>query len=175
MATGLWIGGTLQTLVPVLVRDFYHEDSSALGLAYTVQAISTLIAILFLTRSARIRYKGGLFAVSLLFAGSAVVGYGLSPSYAIALYFFFQFGIGTALYQTMSQTILQTHTPQEVLGRVLAILTLAIQGMIPLGALQSGLIASAFDARTAAVYCGLTAMSIGTLAIVFGKRFRELS
>jgi hypothetical protein len=103
------------------------------------------------------------------------VGYGLSPKYSVALYFFFQFGIGTALYQNMSQSILQTHTPRELLGRVLAILTLAVQGMIPLGALQAGIVASILNARIAAVYCGLTAIVIVFLALAFGRRFRQLS
>ncbi len=84
------------------------------------------------------------------------------------------FGVAASFYSNMSQTLLQKHSPQEVLGRVLAIVTLSIQGFIPLGALQAGLVASAFDARIAAVYGALVGMTLALGALISFPSFRKL-
>jgi hypothetical protein len=75
----------------------------------------------------------------------------------------------------MSQTILQTHSPPEVLGRVLSIVTLSISGFIPLGALQAGQVATIFDARIAAMYGCAVGLTLAISAFVFAKDFRRLS
>jgi MFS family permease len=175
LATGIWIGGSIQTLVPVLVKQEYHEGASALGLAYSVQAVAAIITALWITGQGSLRYKGALFALSMWIASLAVAWYGLSPSYFPALIGFIVFGCCTAFYSNMSQTILQTHSPRHLLGRVQSILTLSIQGFIPLGALQAGLVASLIGVRGATVYAGLAAFALSSLALIFADKFRKLS
>lgn len=174
IATGIWVGGPIQALVPVLIRDFYHQDSSALGFAFSVQAVGAIVTALLITSAGSMRNKGGFFAFSMILGGGSLAGYGLAPSYTVVLLFFFTFGCATAFYSNMSQTILQTHSPPELLGRVLSIVTLSIQGFIPLGALQAGFVASLFDARIAAAYGGFTALTLGVLAISLSPRFRKI-
>src|SRR5690606_37864997 len=121
LATGIWIVGPIQALVPVLVRDYYHVGASSLGFAYTAQAIGAVGTSFWLTKQGGISNKGGIFAGSMMLGAIGLGGYGISPFYSVALIFFFIFGCATSLYSNMSQTILQTHSPQEVLGRVLSI------------------------------------------------------
>ncbi|MGE3983669.1 MAG: MFS transporter [Dehalococcoidia bacterium] len=174
LATGIWIVGAIQALVPVLVRDYYHAGASALGFAYTVQAIFGVATSLWITKLGHVPNKGGIFALSMTFGALGLLGYGLAPSYAVSLLFFAMFGVAASFYSNMSQTLLQKHSPQEVLGRVLAIVTLSIQGFIPLGALQAGLVASAFDARIAAVYGALVGMTLALGALISFPSFRKL-
>lgn len=174
LATGIWIVGPIQALVPVLVRDYYDVGSSSLGFAYTAQAIGAVGTSLWITRLGSVDNKGGLFAGSMMLGAIGLGGYGISPTYAVSLIFFFLFGCATSFYSNMSQTILQTHSPQDVLGRVLSIVTLSIQGFIPLGALQAGLVASLFDARIAAVYGFTVGFTLAVTALVFAKDFRRL-
>jgi ENTS family enterobactin (siderophore) exporter len=175
LATGIWIGGSIQTLVPVLVKQEYHEGASALGLAYSVQAVAAIITALWITGQGSLRHKGALFALSMWIASLAVAWYGLAPTYYLALIGFIVFGCCTAFYSNMSQTILQTHSPRHLLGRVQSILTLSIQGFIPLGALQAGLIASLIGVRGATVYAGCAAFVLSSLALIFADKFRKLS
>jgi MFS family permease len=175
LATGIWIGGAIQALVPVLVKNYYHAGASGLGFAYTVQAVAAIVTSLWTTQQGNLKNKGALFAFGMMLGSSALIGYGLAPTYAIALVFFAAFGCATSFYSNMSQTILQTHSPPEVLGRVIAIITLSIQGFIPLGALQAGQIADVFDARTAAVYGGAMAFTMAAAVFAFYPRFRQLS
>jgi hypothetical protein len=175
LATGIWIAGSIQALVPVVVRNEYHVGASALGFAYTVQALAAIITALWITRQGSLKNKGALFGLSMWIASYAVMWYGLSPGYGPALIGFFVFGCCTAFYGNMSQTIMQTHTPHVLLGRVLSIQTLSIQGFIPLGALQAGLLASVVGVRAATVYGGAVALFLSSLALIFAPKFRRLS
>jgi predicted MFS family arabinose efflux permease len=174
LATGIFIVGPISALVPVIVRDYYHVGADKLGLAYTAQAIGAIGSSLWITRMSGVPNKGGLFAGSMMLGASGLIGYGLSPTYEISLVFFFVFGCATAFYTNMSQTLLQKHAPPEVLGRVLSIVTLSIAGFIPLGALQAGLVASALDARVAAVCGGVVGLTLAISAAAFHKSFRRL-
>jgi MFS family permease len=175
LATGIWIGGAIQALVPVLVKNTYHAGASGLGLAFTVQAIAAIITSLWTTQQGNLKNKGALFACGMMLGSLSLVGYGLAPTYAVALVFFASFGCATSLYSNMSQTILQTHSPPHLLGRVIAIITLSIQGFIPLGALQAGQVADVFDARFAAVYGGGVAFTLAFIVFAFYPRFRKLA
>jgi MFS family permease len=175
LATGIWIGGAIQALVPVLVKNFYHAGASGLGFAFTVQAIAAIITSLWTTQQGDVKNKGALFACGMMLGSLSLVGYGLAPSYATALVFFASFGCATSLYSNMSQTILQTHAPAHLLGRVIAIITLSIQGFIPLGALQAGQVADVFDARVAAMYGGATAFTLAFIVFAFYPKFRKLA
>jgi hypothetical protein len=175
LATGIWIGGAIQALVPPLVKNEYGAGASALGLAFTATAIGAIVTSLFMTKLALLPNKGGWFAVAMMLGSSSLIGYGVAPSYEVALIFFFSFGCATAVYTNMSQTVLQANTPQELMGRVLSLLTLSTLGFIPLGALQAGLVATQIGVRGAAVYGGTTALIMAIGALTFAKRFRRLS
>lgn len=175
LTTGVCIGGAIQSLVPVLVKNYYHAGSSGLGFAYTVQAVAAIITSLWTTQQRNLQNKGALFALGMMLGASALIGYGLAPSYAVALLFFGAFGCATSFYSNMSQTILQTHSPPELLGRVIAIITLSIQGFIPLGALLAGQVAGVFDARFAAILGGAIAFTFAASVFTFYPAFRRLS
>ena len=175
LATGIWVAGSIQTLLPVLVRDEYHAGASALGFAFTMQAIGAIMTSLWLTRLGGVRNKGGFFACGMLLGSSSLAAYSLAPSFEVALFFFFSFGCATAFYTNFSQSLLQIHTPQILLGRVLSIMTLSITGFIPLGALQAGLVASLLDTRSAGLYGGVTAFVLALLALTRAPSFRRLS
>ncbi len=175
LATGIWVGGSIQTLLPVLVRDEYNADASVLGLAFTVQAVGAIITSLWITTMGGLPNKGGLFACGMLLGSSSLAAYSMAPTFEVALVFFFSFGCATAFYTNFSQSLLQLHTPQILLGRVLSIITLSISGFIPLGALQAGFVASLLDPRIAGLYGGVTAFVLAFLALTRAHSFRRLS
>lgn len=175
LATGIWVGGSIQALLPVLIRDEYNLGASALGFAFTMQGIGAIVTSLWITRLGSLPNKGGIFAGAMMLGSSSLAGYSLAPSFEVALVFFFSFGCAMAFYTNFSQSLLQMHTPQVLLGRVLSIITLSIQGFIPLGALQAGLVASLIDPRTAALYGGVTAFVLPALALTRAPSFRRLS
>ena len=139
MATGLFIVGPMQALIPVLIDQEWGQNARALGYAFTVQAATGFITGLYLTRMGGLRNKGGLFALAMMGGGGSFLLFSISPEYLMGLVFFGTFGIAASFYSNMSQTILQSNTPRPLMGRVLSIYQLSIAGLLPIGAFIGGL------------------------------------
>ena len=173
-AVGFWVGGAIQALVPVLIRDIYGMGAPAVGLAFTVQSTTGLIVGLYLTRLGKMKNKGGFFALSMMLGSFSLAAYSVAPRYSVALIFFATFGIAAAVYGNMSQTILQTHTPRHLMGRVLSVYALFSQGFLPLGALQAGVIAGLIGVRFSSLYGAIICLMLATFALLFAREFRRL-
>lgn len=173
--TGLFMIGPNQALVPVIVRDELDAGADALGLVLMAMATGTLTTSLFLTSMGGMRNKGGFFAMALIGGSICFAGIALSPELWMATAFFFSWGAFGGFFVSMSQSLLQTHTPQDVMGRVMSVNALASQGTMPLGALIAGALASLFDVTTAVLVQAFICAAIATSALLFIPRFRRLS
>src|SRR5207249_6998169 len=67
-------------------------------------------------------------------------------------------------YSTMNQTIIQTITPDQYLGRVMGLL-LMNNGLQPLGSFIFGLVAQFYGVRTAIIIAGFCAMTSVTFIL----------
>jgi sugar phosphate permease len=142
---------------------------------FTTMAVGTLITSLFLTSMGGMRNKGGFFAMALIDGSICFAGIALSPTVCLAMACFYLWGSFGGFFVSMSHSLLQSHTPQEVMGRVMSVNALVSQGTMPLGALVAGLIVSLTDVRTAALIPAVLCAPIATLALLFIPRFRRLS
>lgn len=175
MATGLFITGPALTLVPIYVDDFWNAGSRELGLIWSAQAATSMIMGFYLSRLGALKNKGGWFAVSMIGGGGSFALYSISPEWFIGIIFFATFGIAAALYGGMSQTVLQTHTPRSVMGRVLSLNQLSIQGLMPLGAFIAGALAEFVSAQIVGFAGGILGFTMALLALILAKKFRNLS
>jgi len=175
MATGLFITGPLLVIVPLLVADVWELSSGALGLAFGVQAATGMITGFYLTRLGGLRNKGGFFALAMMGGGSSFALYSVAPVFVLGLVFFMTYGVAASLYSSMSQTLIQSHTPREVMGRVLSLNQLSIQGLSPLGAFMAGAMAQFMGPQTTGLIGGLLGFSMAATALLFARRFRQLS
>ena len=175
MATGLFVTGPIQTLVPVLIDDVWNSGPEALGYAFSAQAAAGLVMGFYLTRFGGLRNKGGFFALSMMGGSSSLALYSISPVFGIGLLFFMTFGVAAALYASMSQTVLQSHTPREVMGRVLSLNQLSIMGMNPVGAQLAGFLAEYIGPQQTGLIGGSIGFAMATSALLFARRFRNLS
>ena len=173
--TGLFMIGPNQALVPVIVTEELQAGPRALGFMFTAMAAGTLTTSMFLTSMGGMRNKGGFFAMALIGGSICFAGIALSPTVWLAMSCFYFWGAFGGFFIAMSQSLLQSHTPQEVMGRVMSVNALASQGTMPLGALVAGLIVSLTDVRTAALIPAVLCASIATSALLFIPRFRRLS
>lgn len=175
VVTGLFMVGPHQTLQPIIVRDLLHAGPQGYGLTATVMSVGTLTTSLMLTSMGSLRNKGGFFAMALIGGSVGFAGYAFSPSFGVALIFFFIWGGFGGFFVNMSQSLLQSHTPDHMMGRVMALNTVAMQGFMPIGALQAGLLATALGPQSAVLFSAVTCASLATLALVTVPSFRRLS
>lgn len=148
----------------------FHAGALAFGIAESLNAITAVVGGLLLTRRARTptrrTYAYACFALGLSLAWSAAAPT-LLVFYAGMLYF----GVAVVFYTTVSQSLIQQHTPPELIGRVMSLLTLGTMGTTPIGGVVSGLAIDAISPRAAV---GLGAASLfGCGAVLLMLMHRE--
>lgn len=165
--TGLLMLGPYQALMPKIARDQLGSDAFEASLLFAILGIGMGVTSLVLARTRDLSHKGAWFAGGLVAGGIVQVGLGLSPAYLLTAALMFLWGVGGGLFMNLNQTLIQTHTPDAVMGRVMALHTLAMVGLAPMGALAGGLLAGAIGAPATVAVAGIGISA--TAAAVLGR------
>ncbi len=118
------------------------------------------------------RRKGMLLLGLAVLFGLCLLLFSLSTVFAVSLLLLLGVGAGNMGYMAVNQTLLQSHTPQELRGRVSS-LTLLSFGMATLGVLGFSAIAEVWGAPLAVGLGGAALLAL-VLASVFHPRWRGL-
>ena len=105
--------------------------------------------------------------------GTGLVALGLSRMYLLTLFICVCWGLTGGIAMTMLRTLMQTHTPPELMGRVMGLASTAQNGAFPVAAAILFGLVSATSVPTAMVIIGVLC-SIGVWSIVFRPTIRDL-
>lgn len=153
-------------MVPSMIRFVFDAGPGALGM---VQGISATASIL-----------GGFVAASVTrptvrVVGLAAFGFGLmilaaalSPTLVWFAIVWFPAGLGSGLYLSITQVLLQRSTAPELQGRVMGLFTMAWIGTTPFGAVVQGFIIERWSARVGLSVAAATAI-ITSLFLMAGR------
>ncbi|MGW8971000.1 MFS transporter [Streptomyces platensis] len=152
------------SLFPQVNAERFGDSPRTLGLFLTAVAVGGVAASLFAGSFTR-RSRPGL----VMLAGSAAWGaalalFGLSADPWAGLAFLALAGAADTVSVVSRSTLVQLHTPDELLGRVSAAEQIVGQAGPDLGNLRGGLVADATSGTTALVSGGL--LCIGAVALV---------
>jgi MFS family permease len=154
------LGGAV-ALLPVFARDILHVGAAGLGTMRSAPAVgAALMAIHLSVRPLKGRVGYKMLAAVLLF-GLATVGFGLSKDYHFSLACLALLGATDMISVVVRQTLIQTHTPDVMRGRVSAVNMVFIGASNELGEFESGLTAAWLGTVPAVVLGG-----VGTCLVV---------
>jgi len=142
-------GVSYATLLPVLALDVFHTGSEGFGLLMSAYGLGALTSALALTAFGHRWPLGRLATVGSYWFPVALAAVALSPRYSLAVVALFLTGVGLMLFNAVSNTMLQTLSPDELRGRVMSMRTLLFAGMMPLGSLQMGAVGEWLGPRAA--------------------------
>lgn len=172
--TGVFMLGPYQALMPQIARENLGSDAFGASLLFAFLGIGMGVTSVVLARTRDLSHKGAWFAGGLVAGGMLQVGLGLSPLYAATAVLMFFWGVGGGLFMNLNQTLIQTHTSNEVMGRVMALHTLAMVGLAPLGALAGGVVADRIGAPSAVALAGLSISAMAALVLVKVESLRSM-
>lgn len=141
-------------LVPALAVNLLHASARGLGWAVSAIGVGGFGGAIVTAYFAQRERRSTLWVQSGIVMSVAVLGLGLVPSLAFALPLLFAAGVGTLASLGVTNTLIQTLSPDEVRGRALSIYTMIAIGIVPLGALVDGAIATAIGLREMFVLAG---------------------
>jgi len=156
------LGMPYVSLMPIFAIDVFHGDASTQGFLLTMAGVGAVLGALTIASIGRRQGSGKLLIAGAAGFGLSLVLFSRSPVLWIAIIFAFLAGLSNSGYASQNQTIIQMLAPAELRGRVLGVYFLS-QGLMPLGSLLAGALASLFGGPWA-----VTAMGASCLLLAVG-------
>lgn len=161
------------SLMPVFAKDVLQVGPGGLGLLMSAPGVGAVLGTLTIATLGNVRRKGLLLFGGLIATGFFLVLFSRSTSFLLSLVLLVLVGGWQMVYMTTNQTLLQLATPDEFRGRVMGIY-LENRGLLPLGSLLAGTLASFLGAPGAVTLMGGTVLALSALALLHMGSLREL-
>jgi MFS family permease len=165
-------GFSFLVMLPVFARQDLHTNAagygglmSAVGLGASVGALAMAVSGHRVRRTVILRIGGVVFGLSL----GAV---GLVPRYWPAATLLAVAGCSMILSNVVTNTFLQTATPDPLRGRIMGFYSFMVLGLAPLGAFQAGWVSEHLGVRTSLILGGAMCL-VGTLRLGWRVRGEE--
>jgi MFS family permease len=140
-------------LLPAIAQQF--GGAKTLGLLYAAPAVGSLIISFVSGWTAHIKHDGRAIAVSAALWGAAIIGFGLSTSLWLALFFLALSGAFDAVSGIFRSTLWNNTIPTNLRGRLAGIEMISYLSGPRLGDTRAGLVASWLGIGTALVSGGV--------------------
>lgn len=166
-------GGAV-AMLPAFIDEILQGSPETLGLLRAAPAIGSVLAGVWLARHPIQRHGGRYLLGAVAGFGFAVIGFGWSTSFWLAAAFLFFTGVFDAISVVLRSTILQLMTPDQMRGRISAINGIFIGSSNEIGALESGLAASALGLSASIVFGGAMTLFVVAVCWLAAPKLRNL-
>jgi MFS family permease len=163
--------GGVTALLPIYAKDVLDAGPWGLGLLRSAPAIGALSVSIWLAHH-QLEHRVGhvLFAAVAAFGAGAVV-FAFSTSLWLSMAALAIYGAADAVSVVIRHSLVQTRTPNDMLGRVMAVNSMFTGTSGTLGEFRAGAVAALFGAFTSVMVGGLGAIGVALLWI---KLFPEI-
>ena len=155
--------GGVTALLPIYARDILQAGPLGLGLLRSAPALGALMISVVLARQSLDRNVGRILFASVAAYGLSIVIFALSSSLALSLVVLTIYGASDAISVVIRHSLVQTRTPNEMLGRVMAINSMFTGTSGTLGEFRAGAVAALFGGIASALIGGAGALAIALL------------
>lgn len=128
-------------LMPIFADKILHGGARAFGILMGAAGLGALCGALTLAMRTGVRGLGRWIAISCACFGASLILFSFSHWFWLSVILLFPVGYAVMLQTSASNTLLQTMSPDNLRGRVLAVYSMMFMGMAPIGALLAGIVA----------------------------------
>ncbi|HTX60489.1 MAG TPA: MFS transporter, partial [Verrucomicrobiae bacterium] len=143
-------------LIPALTVDIFHAGARGLGWAVSAAGVGGFGGALATAYFAQRPRRSRLWLAAGLTMSAGVLLLGLVPTLGFAVPVLFAIGVGTMALLGATNTLIQILSPDELRGRAMSVYTMIAIGIVPLGSLVDGAIASAIGLQHLFLLSGAT-------------------
>ncbi|HYM59450.1 MAG TPA: MFS transporter [Thermoanaerobaculia bacterium] len=168
--------GGATALLPIFAR-LLGAGPEGLGVLRAAPAVGSLITGMYLAHRPPMRRTGFALFVAVAIFGLTIIAFALSRSFALSVGLLTLSGMADNVSVVIRGTLIQTMTPQHLLGRVASVNQIFIGSSNEIGAFESGLAARLMGTIPSVIFGGT--MTLVVVAIVAWwapalRRMREI-
>ena len=157
--------GSVTALLPIFARDILQAGPEGLGLLRSSPAAGALMMSFFLSNIQIDKHAGRIMIGAVVVYGLATAIFGFSYWLPVSMLALAITGAADSVSVVVRHSLVQTRTPNEMLGRVMAVNSTFTGTTSNLGQFQAGAVAALIGAGPGAVIGGLGAAGIAILWI----------
>ncbi|MCS6906823.1 MAG: MFS transporter [Anaerolineales bacterium] len=161
LAAVSFLGMGFVTLMPAWAVEVLGGGATTNGWLQSARGIGALFGALLTASLAQRAIRGKLISLGMVAFPIVLFGFALVRWLPLSLGALVILGLTLMIYLNNSNSMVQTRTPEELRGRVLSIYSLSFFGLMPLGSLFAGALASLLGAP-AAVMISAVLLGIGS-------------
>jgi MFS family permease len=170
------MGGGAFTLLPQIARDEFGRSAAEAARLFALMGLGMIITSLVLMRvRSRLRRRGLVFMSFMVLGCSNQVVQGQVSTFFALEVLLLVWGLTGGFYMNLNQSLIQELTPADRMGRVMALNSLVQAGLLPLGGLVAGLLATAIGAPATLSLFGLAGLLCVLTALVRAHALRAIS
>ncbi len=140
------IGLSYPSLLPIFAKDILHGGPRTLGFLMGATGVGALSGALYLAARRNVVGLGRVLSIASLVLGCGLILFSLSETFWVSLGMMYLMGLGMMIQVATSNTLLQTIVDDDKRGRVMSLHVVSFMGMMPIGTLIAGSVASAIGA-----------------------------
>lgn len=172
---GVTVNPAVMVTLQAFVKEELGRDAGDVAPLLALMGIGIAISSVIVMRKGDMANKGAAFQRALMTGSTMTFLMGRVTDYWMLIPLVTVMGLAGGFYINMNQGLIQANTPQRLMGRVMALFTLVQVGLLPVGSLVIGLIASVIGIGNtisiAAALCLVTGISV----YASDAEFRKLS
>jgi len=158
--------GGANALLPIFARDVLKVGEVGFGILRAAPAAGSVVMSLALARLGQFRRTGHILFLAVGLFGITWIAFAFSHAFALSLALLALGGALDAVSVVLRNTLVQTRTPQDRMGRVSAVSSFFIGSSNELGAFESGLAARLLGLVPSVVFGGaMTLVTVVTVAL----------
>jgi MFS family permease len=163
--------GGVTALLPIYAKDILVTGPWGLGLLRSAPALGALTISIWLAHRQLQRRVGHVLFASIAAFGAATIAFAFSTSLVLSIAALAVYGAADAVSVVIRHSLVQTRTPNEMLGRVMAVNFMFTGTSGSLGEFRAGTVAALFGAFTSVLVGGIGTIAV---ALLWMKLFPEL-
>jgi MFS family permease len=161
-------------LMPIFAKDILHGGPATLGFLMGFAGVGALSAALYLAARKSVLGLGKMIPISACLLGGGLIAFSFSTSMYLSLALMAVAGFGQIVQMATGNTLLQTVVDDDKRGRIMSFYAMSFGGMMPLGSLLAGAMASRIGAPWT-VFIGGAACVIGGAVFALNlPKFRKM-
>jgi hypothetical protein len=163
--------GGVTALLPIYAKDILMTGPWGLGLLRSAPALGALAVSAALAHRALEHRVGHILFAAIGAFGIAAIVFAFSTSLALSMLALAIYGAADAVSVVIRHSLVQTCTPNDMLGRVLAVNFMFTGTSGTLGEFRAGVVAALFGAFTSVLVGGIGALLV---ALLWMRLFPEI-
>jgi MFS family permease len=162
------------TLMPAWAVKVMDGNAQTNGLLLSARGLGALAGALWIASLGRLRGKGRLLTLGSFAMPLMLLLFSFTRALPLSLAVLVLVGLSFMILMNMSNALVQTHAPDELRGRVMGIYTLTFFGIMPLGSLLNGTLATYIGEPLTVTANAMIMLAFSSLIFIIVPRLRQL-